>query len=108
MAALRENTYTIRGYSLARLYEETRKRHRSWWKERYLCLKNTGKRSRRKRSRFLRCFLRNQAKSRRPLVMADVTGQMVKELRDRTGAPFLDCKKALEEVRGDFEKAAEI
>jgi len=40
--------------------------------------------------------------------MADVTAQMVKEIRDRTGAPFLDCKKALEETSGDFERAIEI
>lgn len=33
---------------------------------------------------------------------------MVKEIRDRTGAPFIDCKKALEEVGGDFDKAIEI
>lgn len=33
---------------------------------------------------------------------------MVKEIRDRTGAPFIDCKKALEEVSGDFDKAIEI
>lgn len=41
-------------------------------------------------------------------MMADVTAQMVKEIRDRTGAPFLDCKKALEETGGDYEKAVEI
>lgn len=40
--------------------------------------------------------------------MADITAQMVKEIRDRTGAPFIDCKKALEEVSGDFDKAIEI
>lgn len=40
--------------------------------------------------------------------MADITAQMVKEIRDRTGAPFIDCKKALEEVGGDFDKAIEI
>lgn len=40
--------------------------------------------------------------------MAEITAQMVKELRDRTGAPFLDCKKALEEGVGDFERAADI
>lgn len=40
--------------------------------------------------------------------MADITAQMVKEIRDRTGAPFIDCKKALEEVAGDFDKAIEI
>ncbi len=40
--------------------------------------------------------------------MADITAQMVKELRDQTGAPFLDCKKALEETEGDNDKAIEI
>ncbi|MGF1505395.1 MAG: translation elongation factor Ts [Anaerolineae bacterium] len=39
--------------------------------------------------------------------MAAVTAQMVKELRDQTGAGPLDCKKALEEHDGDFEKAKE-
>ena len=32
----------------------------------------------------------------------------VRELRDRTSAGFLDCKIALEEANGDFEKAGEI
>lgn len=40
--------------------------------------------------------------------MTDITAQMVKEIRDRTGAPFIDCKKALEEVGGDYEKAIDI
>ncbi len=34
-----------------------------------------------------------------------VTAQMVRELRDRTSAGMLDCKKALEENAGDFEKS---
>ncbi|MCB9072466.1 MAG: translation elongation factor Ts [Bdellovibrionaceae bacterium] len=34
-----------------------------------------------------------------------VTAQMVRELRDRTSAGMLDCKKALEENSGDFDKA---
>ena len=34
-----------------------------------------------------------------------ITAQMVKELRDATGAAILDCKKALEEHGGDIEKA---
>ena len=34
-----------------------------------------------------------------------ITAQMVKELRDKTGAGYLDCKKALTETSGDFEKA---
>jgi elongation factor Ts len=40
--------------------------------------------------------------------MSDITAQMVKEIRDRTGAPFIDCKKALEEVNGDYERAIDI
>ena len=40
--------------------------------------------------------------------MPEITAQMVKELRDSTGAPFIDCKKALEEVSGDMEKALDI
>ena len=37
-----------------------------------------------------------------------VTAQMVKELRDRTGAGMMDCKKALVETEGDLEKAVEV
>jgi elongation factor Ts len=37
-----------------------------------------------------------------------VTAQAVKELREKTGAGMLDCKKALEEANGDLTKAAEI
>lgn len=36
-----------------------------------------------------------------------ITAALVKELRDRTGAGMGDCKKALEAVSGDVEKAAE-
>jgi elongation factor Ts len=39
--------------------------------------------------------------------MAQITAGAVKELRDRTLAGMADCKKALEEVGGDMEKAAE-
>jgi len=39
--------------------------------------------------------------------MADVTAQMVKELRERTGAGMADCKKALVETGGEMEKATE-
>ncbi len=38
----------------------------------------------------------------------NITAQMVKELRDKTGAGMMDAKKALVEVDGDMEKAAEI
>ena len=37
--------------------------------------------------------------------MAEVSAGMVKELRERTGAGMMDCKKALNEVNGDMEKA---
>ena len=39
--------------------------------------------------------------------MADVTTQMIKDLRERTGAGMADCKKALTETAADMEKAIE-
>lgn len=40
--------------------------------------------------------------------MANITAALVKELRERTGAGMMDCKKALEESGGDVSKAAEL
>ncbi len=40
--------------------------------------------------------------------MAEITAAMIKDLRERTGAGMSDCKKALTEVDGDMEKAAEF
>ena len=40
--------------------------------------------------------------------MAEVTAGMVKELRERTDAPMMDCKKALTEAEGDMTRAEEI
>jgi len=40
--------------------------------------------------------------------MAEIKATMVKDLREKTGAPFLDCKNALVETEGNFEKAAEV
>ncbi len=37
-----------------------------------------------------------------------ITAEMVKQLRQATGAGFLDCKKALQEAGGDLERAAEL
>jgi elongation factor Ts len=37
--------------------------------------------------------------------MAEITASLVKELREKTGAGMMDCKKALNEVQGDLEKA---
>ncbi|MEC7885576.1 MAG: translation elongation factor Ts [Pseudomonadota bacterium] len=38
----------------------------------------------------------------------DITAQMVKELRDRTGAGMMDCKKALKECNGDIDSAIDM
>jgi elongation factor Ts len=40
--------------------------------------------------------------------MAEITAGMVKELREKTDAPMMECKKALTEAAGDMEKAEEI
>ena len=39
--------------------------------------------------------------------MAEVTAQLVKELREKTGAGMMDCKKALGATAGDFESAVD-
>jgi len=39
--------------------------------------------------------------------MAEITASLVKELRERTGAGMMDCKKALTEANGDIELAIE-
>ena len=38
----------------------------------------------------------------------NITSQMVKELRDKTNAGMMDCKKALSETDGDMEKAIDL
>lgn len=38
----------------------------------------------------------------------NITSQMVKELRDKTNAGMMDCKKALSETSGDMEKAVDL
>jgi len=38
----------------------------------------------------------------------EITAQMVKELRQATNAGVMDCKKALQETNGDFDKAEEL
>ncbi len=39
--------------------------------------------------------------------MAEISAQLVKELRDKTGAGMMDCKKALKETDGDINKAVD-
>lgn len=38
----------------------------------------------------------------------DITAAMVKDLRDKTNAGMMDCKKALQETGGDLEKAVDL
>ena len=40
--------------------------------------------------------------------MAEITAGMVRELREKTDAPMMECKKALTEANGDLAKAEEI
>src|SRR6266480_1869302 len=60
--------------------------------------KATTSRSRRGRSRSQRRCAR----------MAEISAALVKELRDQTGAPMMDCKRALQEANGDMEAATRI
>jgi elongation factor Ts len=39
--------------------------------------------------------------------MAEITAALVKELRDKTGAGMMDCKKALNENDGDIEASVD-
>jgi len=39
--------------------------------------------------------------------MAQITAALVKELREKTSAGMMDCKKALNETNGDLEAAAD-
>ena len=39
--------------------------------------------------------------------MAEITSEIVKKLRDKTGAGMMDCKRALQETNGDMEAAIE-
>ena len=40
--------------------------------------------------------------------MANITSQMVKELREKTGAGMMDCKAALQETGGELENAIDL
>ena len=39
--------------------------------------------------------------------MSNITAKLVKDLRDKTGAGMMDCKKALNETNGNLDKAVE-
>ena len=40
--------------------------------------------------------------------MTEIDAKMVKQLREMTGAPMMDCKAALQEAAGDFDKAKDV
>jgi elongation factor Ts len=40
--------------------------------------------------------------------MTEISAALVKELRDQTGAPMMDCKRALQETNGDLEAAKRV
>jgi elongation factor Ts len=40
--------------------------------------------------------------------MANISATQVKELREKTGAPMMDCKQALTEAKGDMEQAVVV
>lgn len=40
--------------------------------------------------------------------MAEISAQLVKQLRERTGAGMMECKKALQETGGDIDKAVDV
>ncbi len=40
--------------------------------------------------------------------MADISADLVKKLRERTGAGVMECKRALEEAAGDLDRAAAV
>ena len=42
------------------------------------------------------------------MIMAEISAQLVKQLRDRTGAGMMECKKALQEANGDLSEAEVI
>src|SRR5205814_1342493 len=44
---------------------------------------------------------------REDIAMADVSAALVKELRDKTGAGMMDCKRALGDTGGDIEAAVD-
>ncbi len=51
---------------------------------------------------------RNSGRIQKDIDMAAITAGLVKELRDKTGAGMMDCKKALVETNGDIETAVDF
>src|SRR5215210_8987091 len=68
---------------------------------------NSSRSSPKERDRTIGLF-RKTASTRSTERMAEITASMVKELREKTDAPMMECKKALTEADGDLGKAEEI
>ena len=47
----------------------------------------------------------NYSRVKKEELKMEITATAVKDLREKTGAGMMDCKKALSETQGDFEKA---
>ena len=62
----------------------------------------------RNRIRIHRYKQHNSSEIREVCSMAEITAAAVKELRERTGLPMMDCKRALTESGGDSDKAIEL
>src|SRR5207302_7296029 len=58
--------------------------------------------------RLARSRLPRSRSPRRSAPMAEISAALVKELRDQTGAPMMDCKRALQETNGDMEAAIRV
>src|SRR3954452_1173040 len=63
------------------------------------------RRARTRRRRALRRRRRRPHRPRRRRPMADIPAKLVMQLRSETGAPMMDCKRALQETDGDFDEA---
>ena len=70
------------------------------------CCRGSGHRRRRRRRRHRRG--RRDGRREEGGLSVAITAADVKKLRELTGAGMMDCKKALEEAEGDFDKAAEL
>lgn len=58
--------------------------------------------------KMMKRVVKNIEQEKRNNFMANISAKDVYKLRDLTGLGVMDCKKALEEAEGDFDKAIEI
>jgi elongation factor Ts len=60
------------------------------------------------RAGAFRTAMTSPARIREEQLAMEITAQMVRELRERTGAGMMDCKKALSEAAGNIESAIDV